>query len=532
MARRRPSQRRAGWGCVATGMRAAYSRPADRQRQSKCSRWMRRFGTPCRVAARSGSCAACPRAAHEDRQLAAVAVGGGEHALGGQAPLHAGVDQMGVQRRVAVGDGADLLGERRLAVRAVEEVDAMGQLVTVEGAQPAQERRDADAAGDPHLPIGSLPMAEAPVRTADDRRHARLDELLQSRRVVAQRLDRDAHDVLVRGAGDRERVSVPAVLGLDVDHGELAGDELHVPADRAHRDLDHPFVDLAHGLHLVVVQREEEARQQLAVDVEAQPDGADRDVAPAQERRAVERRPVEHAVHEARGDEEPGRAVQRSPALVAAEDPASLAHTRRVARGDHEAAQRPRHHRLPARQDRPQRERDHADRPDRTQRSAERGAVRVRGQQDVRRQQDQAGDRDAAMPDRGTVDPVEPLLDPGQRADEHQPDRQQQDRLGAQQLPDVAPGGLARRAARRSTGGPEPRRGRRSSSARPRGRRTSRAVRAPRHGSAGRPPRRVTTGGSRCPSGARPPRAPPRARRPEAARRRASRPARRSRTSR
>ena len=232
-ARRRPSQRRAGWGCVATDMRAAYSRPADRQRQSKCSRWMRRFGTPAARRSVWKLRSMPPRTAHEDRQPAAVAVGGGEDALGGEAPLDARVDQMGVQRPVAVGDRADLLGERRLAVGAVEEVDAMGQLVTVERAQPAQERRDADAAGDPHLPIGSLPMAEAPVGAADDGRHARLDELLQPRRVVAERLDRDAHDVLVRGARDRERMAVPAVLGLDVDHGELAGHELHVPADRA-----------------------------------------------------------------------------------------------------------------------------------------------------------------------------------------------------------------------------------------------------------------------------------------------------------
>ena len=238
-------------------------------------------------------------------------------------------------------------------------------------------------------------------------------------------------------------------------------------------------------------------------------------------------------MHEAGGDEEPGGAVQRSPALVAAEDAASLAHPRRVARGDHEAAQRPRHHRLPARQDGPQGERDHADRPDRTERSSERGAVRVGGQQDVRRQQDQAGDGDAAMPDRGTVDPVEPLLDPGQRADEHQPDRQQQDRLGAQQLPDVAPGGLA--------GGPrdDPQEGlshdedddrRRPDLAGDelRARCVHRATVARRDR-----PRRATTGGSRCPSAARRRRAPPRARRlRRAARRRASRPARRSRTSR
>ena len=136
---------------------------------------MRRFGTP---AARSSvwklrSMARGPHMKTDSPR--AVAVGGGEHALGGEAPLDAGVDQMRVQRPVAVGDRADLLGERRLAVGAVEEVDAMGQLVPVERAQPAQERRDADAAGDPHLPIGSLRVAEAPVGAADDGRHARLD---------------------------------------------------------------------------------------------------------------------------------------------------------------------------------------------------------------------------------------------------------------------------------------------------------------------------------------------------------------------
>ena len=87
------------------------------------------------------------------------------------------------------------------------------------------------------------------------------------------------------------------------------------------------------------------------------------------------------------------------------------------------------------------------------------------------------------MPDRGPVDPVEPLLDPRQRADEHEPDREQQDRLGAQQLPDVAARWAPRRAARRSRGRPGRRRGRRSSPARPRGRRICRARRRPYRGS-------------------------------------------------
>jgi len=64
----------------------------------------------------------------------------------------------------------------------------------------------------------------------------------------------------------------------------------------------------------------------------------------------------------------------------------------------------------------------------------------------VRHQQQEAGDRQAAVPDRGAIDAVEPLLNPRQRADQDQADRQKQDRLGTQQLPDVAPGRLTCRS--------------------------------------------------------------------------------------
>ena len=195
-------------------------------------------------------------------------------------------------------------------------------------------------------------------------------------------------------------------------------------------------------LHLVVMQRQEEARQEFAVGVEPQPDGADCHVAPAQDRCLVEHRRVEDAVHETGGDEQPCGSVQRSPALVAAERAAEITHDRCIAGREHETPQRRRRHRLPSRQDRPERERHQADRPDHTKWPAERCAVRVRRQQHVRSQQDQAGDRNTAMPDCRLVDPVEPLLNPRQRADENEPNRKEQDRLCAQQLPDVARGGL------------------------------------------------------------------------------------------
>ena len=160
----------------------------------------------------------------------------------------------------------------------------------------------------------------------------------------------------------------------------------------------------------------------------------------------MKRRPVEDAVQEPGGDEQPRRAVQGAPAVVAAEDPAYVTNDGGVACHDDEAAQRSRHHRLPARQDRPGRKRYQPDRADRPERPAERRPLRARRHQHVRREQHDAGDRDASMPDRRAVDAVEPDLDPRQRADEHEADRQEQNRFGAEQLAEVA--------ADRHAGGP------------------------------------------------------------------------------
>ena len=113
---------------------------------------------------------------------------------------------------------------------------------------------------------------------------------------------------------------MPAVLRLEIDHRELSGDELHLAAARPERNLDEPVVDLSHRIDLVVVQREKEACDEFAIDVEAEPDGSDRDIRPAQERRMVKRRSVEYSVEEPGSDEKPGRAMQHSPPLVASED--------------------------------------------------------------------------------------------------------------------------------------------------------------------------------------------------------------------
>jgi hypothetical protein len=150
-------------------------------------------------------------------------------------------------------------------------------------------------------------------------------------------------------------------------------------------------------------------------------------------------------VQETRRDEESGGAVQSPPALVAAEDATNLAHTRRVAQRADDPPQAGGHDRLPTWQDRPQHERHEADHTDHRERSSERRAVRAGRQQDVWQQQGNAADRNPSMPDRGTIDSVEPFLDPRQRADQNETDRQQQDRLSAEELPNVTACWLPRR---------------------------------------------------------------------------------------
>ena len=154
-------------------------------------------------------------------------------------PSTARVEEMDAQGLVPVGDRAYLARERRVAVRRIEELDRVGQRA-VERAEPAEERRNPDAARDPDLPIGSLRVVEPAVRAAHDSRHAGLEEIREPRRVVAERLDRDAEAILVRSARDRERMAMPAVLRLQVDHRELARHELDLPSEGTQRDLGQP----------------------------------------------------------------------------------------------------------------------------------------------------------------------------------------------------------------------------------------------------------------------------------------------------
>ena len=176
-------------------------------------------------------------------------------------------------------------------------------------------------------------------------------------------------------------------------------------------------------------------------------------------------------MNESRRDEEPSGSVQRPPAVVVAEHAANVAHDRYVSPRAHEATQGRWRHGLPARQDRPHRQSRQPDRSDRSERPPERRAVRARRQKDVGCQQDQPGDRHAAMPDCRPVDPVEPLFHPRQGADQHETDRQQQNRLAAEKLPEVTREPARLPAVRRATRRPCRRRGHRSSLAQRLGRR-------------------------------------------------------------
>ena len=141
---------------------------------------------------------------------------------------------------------------------------------------------------------------------------------------------------------------------------------------------------------------------------------------------------------EAGGDEQPGRAMQEPPALVPAEDAAHVAHQRRIARGEDE-----RRETVAGTTDCQRGRIAHT-----ASATSPIAPIAPSGppsavpsglddKQDVRSQQDEAGDRNAAVPDRSPVDPVEPLLDPRQRADQHEADREEQDRLGPEELTQI-----------------------------------------------------------------------------------------------
>ena len=171
----------------------------------------------------------------------------GQHPGHREPALDVGVDQVTAHVVTARGDLAKFRGERcwRSGER-VEQGDPPGRRVRVESPHPAQERRDADPARNPHLVGRAFRVVEPAVWSADDGWHAGLEQLLQPRRVVTEPLHGHPQQSLGRRAGDGERVTVPPVLGLDVDQGELTRHEVDRPPDRMQADLHHVIAEWSH----------------------------------------------------------------------------------------------------------------------------------------------------------------------------------------------------------------------------------------------------------------------------------------------
>src|SRR6478752_544342 len=261
------------------------------------------------------------RSTEEGREEARLGAHRREHLLDREPRVGLGVDEVEVQLLVVADQVRDLVGERRRTSRRVEEVDAVRQLPGPDGAEPAEHRRDPDPARDPHLVLGAPREVEMPLWAADDGRHARRDEIADARREVAEGADRDPDLLLLRAAGDREGVAVPAVAGLEVDEGELAGAEGEAVTERTQPDLVRRVVDGRHRRHLVVMGPGDTSGQQLAVEVEGETDATDRDVGPPQQLRSEDGR-VHEAVDEPESQKDPGQAMDAAPEPVAADPPA------------------------------------------------------------------------------------------------------------------------------------------------------------------------------------------------------------------
>src|SRR5215831_227656 len=127
--------------------------------------------------------------------------------------------------------------------------------------------------------------------------------------VIAQCLDGEGQEVVIGTAGDGERVPVPAVDGLQVEHGELAGREGGRAAERRQRDFGDPSASLVYLGNLVVVERYEVPGEQFAIEVERQAGAADGDITPPQHLGVGEWRAVEQAMGETGRHEQPGKPV-------------------------------------------------------------------------------------------------------------------------------------------------------------------------------------------------------------------------------
>ena len=226
-------------------------------------------------------------------------------------------------------------------------------------------------------------------------------------------------------------MSLPAGRAAEREKDELPGHESEWNANWVERHLEHRVVRPADLGHAVVVDRDDEAREELAVEVGGDSDTADHEVDDAKQCRGVQDRVDEGAVGDCRCDEDPGQPMRRQPVLV-----------RRAC----EAAYRPRPAcRTQRRRQRPQGEHDQPEQRDDAEAGTDPGRVAVgrRGRErPVRDQQEHSRRRRAPVPDDDAVETGECALDRRQQRRQRERAREEEDRLRAEDLADEAAGRL------------------------------------------------------------------------------------------
>jgi hypothetical protein len=139
------------------------------------------------------------RAAEKDRHPGRGSRCARQDVVGGDAAIGAAVAEVDTKVGVSGSDLGDLGGERGGSIGAVVEVDLGRKWMALQRPEPAQKWRDTDPASDPDLVAGAAGVLEPAVGSADDSRHAGLDEVLKLAGVVAERLDGESQDSVVGG---------------------------------------------------------------------------------------------------------------------------------------------------------------------------------------------------------------------------------------------------------------------------------------------------------------------------------------------
>src|SRR6266545_6699501 len=190
----------------------------------------------------------------------------------GEGPVALGVDDVRPEGWVLCGRHPDLVEEQRLvfATHGVVQVDVeLYLLLCGERAYPAPKRSDPDAASDPHLLTGAVAVIEQTKRNTHDCRCPRLQGVAQVLGVIAQRLDREAKIMFLRGTADGEGVPFPFGAATEVHENELPRYKLQGSGRRSKHDLERSRVQPIDHLHRIVVlpSPREEAEKQLPVHV-------------------------------------------------------------------------------------------------------------------------------------------------------------------------------------------------------------------------------------------------------------------------